>query len=288
MAAAINKAETFRTMHLSRPGFVMPNAWDAGSAVILAEEGFKAIATTSGGIAFSLAKPDYYVGDGSMAVTRAEMFDRIRAIVDAVDVPVNGDLEAGYGDSPESIAETIRLAIQAGLAGGNLEDKDPCRNGLYDETLAVERIKAARETIDALGSAFVLTARTDAFQGSPASALSVSIRRCNLFREAGADCLFAPGISDPETVRLMVREVQGPLNVVMGLGNSQGNAHQLLEAGVQRISLGASIARAALAFVRNAAREVMGRGSIGYAANQIPQATLCDLFVRSRKARAIA
>ncbi len=284
----MNKAESFRALHTSRPGFIMPNAWDAGSAVILAHAGFKAIATTSGGIAFSLAKPDYFVRAASHAVTRAQMFERIGQIVDAVDLPVNGDLEAGYGDGPEAVAETIRLAIEMGLAGGNIEDMHPVDGGLYDEALAVDRIKAARETIDAAGSAFVLTARTDALQASPADAIKISIRRCNLFREAGADCLFVPGVSDLETIRILVREIDGPLNVVMGLGNAQGNAHAILAAGVQRISLGASIARSALGFIREAAQEVSGSGSISFAANQISQAELCALFAEARNFQAIA
>ena len=117
----------------------MPNAWDAGSAIVLTRAGFPAIATTSAGIAFSLGKPDYDVSDPRLAVTRSEMFDRMREIVEASDVPVNGDLEAGYGDTPEAVAETIRLAIEIGLAGGNIEDKK-AGEGLYDEALAVERI----------------------------------------------------------------------------------------------------------------------------------------------------
>jgi 2-methylisocitrate lyase-like PEP mutase family enzyme len=221
-----------------------------------------------------------------MGVTREEMFDRIRTIVDAVNVPVNGDLEAGYGDSPQSVAETIRLAIQTGLAGGNIEDRMPHRPGLDDEALAVERIRAARATIDASGSDFVLTARTDAFQTAGKDSLRAVIRRCNLFREAGADCLFAPGPSDTRTVEMILHEIDGPLNVVMGLGNAAGNARDLLNAGVQRISLGASIARSALALIRNAAREMIGSGTVNYAANQVPQASLSELFLNARAARA--
>jgi 2-methylisocitrate lyase-like PEP mutase family enzyme len=281
MPRADSRAAAFSDLHRTRPGFVMPNAWDAGSALVLASAGFRAIATTSAGIAFSLGKQDYQVGDARLAVSRDEMFARMREIADAVPLPVNGDLEAGYGDSPEAVAETIGLAIDAGLAGGNIEDRRP-RAELYDEPLAVERIRAAREAIDARGSRFVLTARTDAFQLDSSSALADAIRRANRYREAGADCLFAPGPSDVETVRTLVKEIDGPLNVVMGLGTAQGNANDLLAAGVARISLGGSIARAALGFVRRCAEELREAGTIRFAEMQIPQSELNALFAHSR------
>jgi len=281
MTNTASRVSAFAALHRARPGFVMPNAWDAGSALVLASAGFPAIATTSAGIAFSLGKQDYAVSDARLGVSREEMFLRMREIADAVALPVNGDLEAGFGDAPEAVAATVRLAIEAGLAGGNLEDKRPGA-GLYDEALAVERIAAAREAIDAQGSAFVLTARTDALQSPSEDALAACIRRANRFREAGADCLFAPGASDVPTVRRLVREIAGPLNVVMGLGTAEGNARELLAAGVQRISLGGSIARAALGFVRRAAEELRDRGTIGFAAGQIGHGELNALFASGR------
>jgi len=280
------RTETFAALHRARPGFVMPNAWDAGSALVLAAAGFPAIATTSAGIAFSLGKPDYAVREPHLRVTREEMFLRMREIVDAVSLPVNGDLEAGFGDAPEDVAATVRLAIEAGLAGGNIEDKQPGA-GLYDEALAVERIVAARAAIDASGSAFVLTARTDALQAATPEALAATIRRANRFREAGADCLFTPGVNDVATIRVLVREIAGPLNVVMGLGTSEGNAQEFLAAGVQRISLGGSIARSALGFVRRCAEELYSRGTIGFAAGQIPHGELNALFAGARPAASI-
>lgn len=281
-------ASAFLALHASRPGFIMPNAWDAGSAVILADAGFPAIGTTSAGVAFSLGKPDYDVRDARRSVTREEMFDRIRQIAEAVEIPVNGDLEAGYGDTPEAVAGTIRLAIEAGLAGGNIEDKDPGDEGLFDERLVAERITAAREAIRASGSPFVLTARSDALLSGSPDALAVTIRRCNLYREAGADCLFPTGAVDPGVVGTLVREIQGPLNVVVGLkmGSAPGGVatdpRALLAAGVQRISLGGSIARAALGFVRRAAEELRDRGTMDFSAGQIPQRDLNALFGRSR------
>jgi 2-methylisocitrate lyase-like PEP mutase family enzyme len=275
-------AESFRALHMSSGGFIMPNAWDAGSAMLLAAEGFKAIATTSAGIAFSLGKQDYQVSDASLGVTREEMFARMHEIAGAVAIPVNGDLEAGFGDTPDAVAATIRMAVDAGLAGGNIEDKKPLAMGLYDEALAVERIAAARSAIEASGNAFVLTARTDAFQIYPEDAFKTVIRRANLFLAAGADCIFAPGPSDPETIKLLVREIDGPLNVVAGLGTAEGNAYAMLAAGARRISLGGSIARSALGFIRQCAQELRDNGTLGFAANQISQSDLNALFARAR------
>lgn len=267
---------TFRELHAGQ--FVMPNAWDAGSAVLLAVAGFPAIATTSAGIAFSLAKGDHTLPDGAPAVSRDEMFARVREITAAVDVPVNGDLEDGYGAAPAQVADTIRLAREAGLAGGNIEDYDG--RELYDVSLAVERIAAARE---AAGPSFVLTARTDGQLLRTPVPLADSIDRANRFREAGADCLYVPGVNSPETIRTLVQEIDGPLNVVIGLGTSTLTVADLQAVGVTRISLGGSIARAALGFIRRSAEELATRGTISFAADQIQQADLNQLFARSSK-----
>jgi 2-methylisocitrate lyase-like PEP mutase family enzyme len=275
-----DNARVFKALHQTPPGFIMPNAWDAGSAILLAREGFKAIATTSAGIAFSLGRPDYYAGTKRLAVARDDMFRRIREIAEGVPVPVNADLEAGYGDSPDEVAATLRLAIGTGLAGGNIEDKRPSLQGLYEESLAVERIAACREAIDKMGSCFVLTARTDAFILSPQAGLEASIRRANLFRKAGADCLYVPGVVDASAVATLLREIEGPLNVVMGLGTHAGNAHAMLGMGVRRISLGGSIARSVLGFVRSCARELRDEGTLGFAAGQIQQGELNTLFAQ--------
>lgn len=274
-------AAIFHALHTNKPGFVMPNAWDVGSALILAAAGFPAIGTTSAGIAFSLGQQDYVVDNKSRGVSREEMFARMSQIAKAVRIPVNGDLEAGYGDRPEDVAATIRMAIEAGLAGGNIEDKKPLEPALYDETLAVERIAAARETIDAMKSRFVLTARSDAIMGGQ-TGLAAAIRRSNKYREAGADCLFTPGASDMASITTLAREIHGPLNMVMGLGNATGNTHAWLAAGVQRISLGGSIARAALGFVHRAAEELRDKGTITFAEHQLPQPQLNALFAQQR------
>jgi 2-methylisocitrate lyase-like PEP mutase family enzyme len=267
---------TFRGLHAGQ--FVMPNAWDAGSAVLLAAAGFPAIATTSAGIAFSLAKGDHTLPDGAPAVSREEMFERIRQITAAVGVPVNGDLEDGYGAAPSQVADTISLARSAGLAGGNIEDYDG--RELYDASLAVERIVAARE---AAGTEFVLTARTDGQLLRTPTSLADSIDRANRFRAAGADCLYVPGVNSVDTIRTLVQEIDGPLNVVIGLGTSTLTVTDLQAAGVARISLGGSIARAALGFIRRSAEELATRGTITFAADQIPQGDLNQLFAQSSK-----
>lgn len=277
-----NRAQTFQAMHRSGPGFIMPNAWDAGSALILAAAGFKAIGTTSAGIAFSLGKQDYGVTDAALGVTRAEMFARMREIAEATRLPVNGDLEAGFGDSPQAVAETVAMAMDAGLAGGNIEDKKPLEPVLYDETLAVERIQAARAAIDARGSAFVLNARTDMLVLGREGAFEAAIARANRFLEAGADCVFLPGVADLPAMTILVREIDGPLNIVAGLTSTDGNAHEMIAAGVRRISLGGTIARSVFGFIRRCADELRDKGTLDFAEGQFSGAELNALFARER------
>ena len=275
----MSQAAEFLARHRSGPGFILPNAWDAGSAIVLAAAGFPAIATTSSGIAFSLGRQDYQVDRDSCRVSREAMFGRMKEIVDAVSVPVSGDLEAGYGDSPDAVADTIRSAIEIGLAGGNIEDRIPGMDALYDESLAVERIQAARETINASKRPFVLTARSDAILHE-VDGIQAAIHRSNLYRRAGADCLFTPGVSDLSNVTRLAREIDGPLNMVLGLGTNVGNAKEWIAAGVRRVSLGGSIARSALGLVQCAARELLDNGTIGFAEQQLPQSALNTLFAK--------
>ena len=285
MAQSVDPGAALLALHRAERGFVLPNAWDAGSAAVLASEGFAALGTTSAGIAFALGKPDYNVRDAELAVTRDEMLDAVRRIVDAVAIPVTADLEAGYGRTPEEVAETVRLAIACGAAGGNIEDADGSNGGLFDEGLAIERIAAAREAIRASGHTFVLNARTDALALGGEQGLRSAIKRGNAFLEAGADCVFTPGVSDVPRARTLVQELAGPLNLVVGLNEATSNASALIDAGVQRISVGGSIARAALGLVRRAARELRDSGSVGYAAQQIAQSELNALFAKARRAR---
>lgn len=274
MIAQPEAAQRLLALHTAPKGFILPNAWDAGTAAVLAAQGFPAIATTSAGIAFSMGQPDYQVADMSRSVTRERMFERIGEIVAAVDAPVSADLEAGYGDSPEAVAETVRMAVAAGLAGGNIEDKIPGHQALYDEALAVERIAAARA---AAGPDFVLNARTDVLL-RPRGEVEAAIRRGRLFLEAGADCVFVPGAVDPQMVSALVAGIPGPLNIVMGLGTSTGNAHELIALGVQRITVGGSLARAALGFLRDAAQELLRDGTVSYSQRQISAGELARIF----------
>lgn len=269
-------AAAFRGLHERGETFVMPNAWDAGSAILLAGAGFEAIATTSAGIAFSMGRPDHAIPEGGRRVDREAMFERMGEIARAVRLPVNGDLEDGYGPAPEDVAATIRDAVALGLAGGNIEDH--ATDGLYETARAVERIAAAREA--ALAGGFVLTARTDGRLVDPDHPLSDLIDRANRYREAGADCLYVPGINDLETIGTLVREIDGPLNVVMGLGGGALSVEALRRVGVVRISLGGTIARAALGLVRDAAHELAERGTLDFATRQFAQRDLNTIFSR--------
>ena len=252
----------------------MPNAWDPGSACILAASGFQCLATTSAGIAYSLGQPDF---EG--CVSRSQMMERIHLIATAVTLPVSADLEAGFGAAPEDVAETIRLAIQAGVVGGNIEDLsgDP-HTPLFDLELAADRIRAAREAAERSGIPFTLTARTDCYLANVPSPFAEAVRRANRFREMGADCLFIPGVKDAQTIAALVREIDGPINVVMGLTGSAFTVPELNSLGVRRISIGGSLARSTLGLVRRAAQEMREQGSFSFAEQQIPDAELCDFF----------
>lgn len=275
-------ASRLKAMHTG-PGFILPNAWDIGSAMMLAAEGFPAIATTSAGVAFSLGKPDYRVEDPRLALTREETLRRAGEIAAVLDVPVSADLEAGFGDSPQAVAQTVRLAIGAGLAGGNIEDQRPDGQGLYEEALAAERIAAAREAIGA--NDFVLNARTDALVEPTAKGMEEALRRAALYRAAGADCVFTPGPTDLATVQALVAGIKGPLNVVMGLVPGGAGAFELIEAGVKRITLGGTLARAALGLVREAARELRTVGTIGFADGQLSHAEINAVMIAARAER---
>jgi 2-methylisocitrate lyase-like PEP mutase family enzyme len=263
---------------------LLPNAWDLGSAKILASAGFPALATTSAGIAFSLGRPDYYFhdDDGAARVDRDTMLARVRSIVECVDVPVSADLEDGYGDAPEAVAETVALAVAAGAAGGNIEDFTGDRSApLYELELAVERIRAARAVLgsraDADGIPFVLNGRTDAV--SVGAGLDEAVRRANAYLSAGADCAFIPSVSDADGIATLVREIDGPVNVVMGLTGNQLSLAQLRDLGVRRVTVGGSLARAMYHHLLAAARELAEHGTFTYASDQVPHGMLNETFL---------
>ena len=277
----IDKAKAFYDIHVRDGCFLMPNAWDIGSAKILVSAGFKAIGTTSAGMAFSQGRPDNAFCAAEARLNRKEMFAQIEPIVESVSVPVNADLEDGFGREPEAVAQTIALAIKTGAVGGNIEDYtgDP-NNPLYDIDLSVERIKAAREIIDKSGVPFVLVARTDAMNIGKKNNDDEAISRVNLYREAGADCLFSPGASDRNTIARFVQEVDGPLNVVMGLTGTQLSVDELADLGVRRVSIGGSLARSLYFQMQRSAKEMFENGTFTYAENQISQGDLNRLFER--------
>jgi 2-methylisocitrate lyase-like PEP mutase family enzyme len=246
-----------------RPGaFVIPNPWNAGTARILTALGFEALATTSAGYAFSAGRLD-----STSVLTRDEILENAQAIVEATHLPVSADLQDGFGRSPESCAETIRLAAETGLAGGSIEDAtgDP-NDPIYDFELAVERVAAAAKAAQACR--FLLTARAENFlHGRPD--LDDTIRRLQSFAEAGADVLYAPGLPSLAAIREVCASVSKPVNVVMGLQGATFSVEELAAAGVKRISVGGSFARAALGAFLRAAREVKDKGTFTYAADAI-------------------
>lgn len=268
---AADPGRVFRRLHEAPGAFILPNPWDAGTARILAAMGFPALATTSAGMAFSAGQPEGVAG-------RAEVLAHCRSIVDATALPVSADLEKGFGDDPDSAAETVRAAAAAGLAGCSLEDHTGDRSQpIYDHGLAVERIAAAAEAARGLDRDFVLTARAENFMwGRPDP--DDTIRRLQAFEAAGADVLYAPGLPDLEAVRRVCAAVSRPVNVVIGIAGMAASADELAAAGVKRISLGSTLARLAFgAFVR-AAREMRRDGSFGFAGQAMPFAELEGFF----------
>jgi 2-methylisocitrate lyase-like PEP mutase family enzyme len=266
-----DKLKTFKELH-SRPGiFVIPNPWDAGSARILTALGFEALATTSAGFAFSIGRRD--TGGG---VTREQILENARSIVEATHLPVSADLQNGFGHSPEDCATTIRAAVEAGLAGGSIEDATTdASQPIYPLTHAVERVRAASETAQRLG--FVLTARAENFLWARPD-LDDTIRRLIAYSEAGADVVYAPGLPTLDAIRSVCSAVPKPLNVVMGLRGPALTLDELRAAGVKRVSVGGSFARAAIAALVRAAKEVREHGTFTYAAEAVSHAEVTSLM----------
>ncbi len=245
-------------------GFVLPNAWDAGSARILEQVGFPAIATTSAGIAWACGVPD------GGALDLDTMLEHVGRIVAAVGVPVTADLEAGYDD----VATTVRRAVEAGAVGGNLEDQ--VGGVLFGVDEAADRIAAARATAPA--GTFVLNARTDTFfGGATGDVFAETVERAIRYVEAGADCVFVPGVDDEDTIRRLAAAIPAPLNLVAGLSNVIP-APALFALGVKRVSLGGSLARAALSSLERAGRELLDHGTLGFLDGAIGYADLQGRF----------
>jgi 2-methylisocitrate lyase-like PEP mutase family enzyme len=251
------KATAFRALHHGPKALVLPNIWDVASARIVEEAGYPAIATTSAGVAFSLGYPD------GEKISREEMLARVARIARAVKVPVTADVEAGYGPRPEDAAQTARGVIEAGAVGMNFEDgtEDPA-HPLVDLSLQLEKIRAIRETALKLGVLLVLNARTDVYLlqvGPPEKRYDEALRRAVAFRDAGAECVFVPGLRDPEVIRRIVQDVKCPVNILAGPGSP--TIPELERLGVARVSLGSSPMRATLGLLRRMAEELETSGT---------------------------
>ena len=256
MATQAERAESFRALHAREGAFIIPNPWDAGSARLLAALGFEALATTSAGYAFSLGRMDGMV-------TLAPMIAHCRALCAATDLPVSADLENCFADDPNEAANTILLAAEAGVVGASIEDySNDASKPIYDFGLAVERVHAAVEAARSLGFPFTLTARAEnLLRGRPD--LDDTIRRLQAFEKAGADVLYAPALTTLDQVRAVTGAVSKPVNVLAPALKGVTLA-QLAEAGAKRVSIGGALARAAIAALLRAGREMRDQGSFGW------------------------
>ena len=251
------KATRFKALHEAPGAFVIPNPWDVGSARVLAGLGFEALATSSAAAANVVGRKDH-------GLTRAEALSHGKAIVDAADVPVSADLGNGFGDRPEAVAETVRLAAEAGLVGCTIEDAtgDPSQP-LYEFELAIERIAAGAEAARKLPFPFMLTARAHNFLYAEPS-LEATIRRLQAFESAGADVLFAPGLPDLESIRTVCASISKPFNFMAGIKGKSFSVRELADAGVKRISLATSLYRAAMTGFLDAVQEIKTAGTFNF------------------------
>ena len=251
-------AETLRRLHHGPEILVLCNTSDVATSRIVVEAGFPAVATSSAGIAWLLGYPD------GEKISRGEMLDMVRRIADGVSVPVTADMEAAYGVRPEEVAETVRQTIAAGAVGINIEDAVKSQASLLDFKLAVDRVRAARQAADATGVRMVVNARTDGFLrgGKGPECFKETVKRANAFREAGADCLFVPGVRDAETIGALCKEIDGPVNILAGAPTPP--LAELKKLGVRRVSIGGLLSLAAATLVRRAAHELKGPGTFSF------------------------
>lgn len=266
-----NATQTFRALHEQDQPFVMPNPWDIGSARILEGMGFKALATTSGGMAYASGKPD-----GQVSAEHA--LHHCSEIVTATELPVSADLENGYGDTPESVFETISNAGATGLAGGSIEDYSGRPDApLYDLGLAVERIEAASEACRKLPHDFVLTGRCESLVWG-GTRLDEVINRLQAYEKAGADVLFAPGLDDLAAIREVCSAIDKPVNVIMSTPGLAFGIDELADAGVKRISIGSAFAQIAYGSLIAAAQEIAKSGTFEFTKNAIDYVELEAFF----------
>jgi 2-methylisocitrate lyase-like PEP mutase family enzyme len=268
----------FRALHESGC-FVLPNPWDAGTAVYLRHLGFKALATTSAGFAFSQGLPD-----SVSAVPRDLMLAHVREVVEATPLPVNADFQTGYADEPEGVAANVALCIATGVAGLSIEDATgESATPLYEFELAVERVRAARNAIDASGIPVVLTARCEAWLVGQTDPARVAVERLVAFAEAGADCLFAPGVREPDEIAAIVKAVAPkPVNVLISAPNPALSVSRLADLGVRRISVGSALARVAWGAFMRAAQSIKETGSFEAFAAASPFSEINDVMLNRK------
>jgi 2-methylisocitrate lyase-like PEP mutase family enzyme len=271
MLTQAEKGRAFRALHERDGAFIIPNPWDVGTARLLAHLGFEALATTSMGYAFSAGQLDN-------TIERHQMMEHLSALASATDLPVSADLENGFGDDPEIVEETIRLAAAAGVVGGSIEDatgrpEDP----IYGIEHAAERVRAAAAVARALPFAFTLTGRAENYlHGRPD--LKDTITRLQAYQEAGADVLYAPGLASKDEIAAVVSSVDRPVNVVMGLRGVQLSLTALSEIGVKRVSVGSALCRAALGAFLRAAREMREHGTFDFANEAVSPREISAIF----------
>ena len=271
MTTQIEKGKVFRALHERERAFIIPNPYDAGTAKLLARLGFEALATTSAGFAFTLAKADNTVDRETVLRHCAEM-------AAATDLPVSADLGNCFGDQPETAAETIKLASETGIVGGSIEDmSDDADNPIYEFDFAVERVRAAAEAARALPFDFILTARAENYLVGR-NDLADTIKRLQAYQEAGADVLFALGLRSREDIAALVASVDRPVNVIMGLPGVRLNVSELSEIGVRRISVGSALIRAALGAFLRAAEEMKTRGTFDFAEEAANYRDINEMF----------
>jgi 2-methylisocitrate lyase-like PEP mutase family enzyme len=271
MPTQAEKARTFRALHERDHAFVIPNPWDIGTARLLAQLGFEALATTSAGYAFSIGQRDY-------SLTRDRVLGHATDLVSATDLPVSADLEGGFGDDPETVADTLRLAALTGLAGCSIEDSTRNPNEpIYEHQLAVDRIRAAVEVIRDLHFPFTLTARAENHLVGR-NDLKDTIKRLQSYQEAGANVLYAPGLKTSEEIRSVVSSVDRPVNVLMALQGVSLTVKELSDLGVKRISVGSALSRVALTAFLDAAREIKDHGTFTFADEATTYRDLMGMF----------
>jgi len=271
MKTQADKAHAFRALHERAGAFIIPNPWDAGSARILASFGFEALATTSAGAAFSAGRRDG-------TICRETMLAHIAAIVEATDLPVSADLESSYADDEDGVSETFRLAAETGAVGASIEDASGNRERpLFDIARAAARVRAAVDAVRALPFPFTLTARAENFLVGERN-VARTIARLQAYQEAGADVLYAPGLSEPGDIATVVRSVDRPVNVVMGLAESRLDLAALSELGVKRVSVGSALVRAAFSALIDASEEMREHGSFAFANDAVSFEKIGSMF----------